>query len=107
MPKFYIESGAIMEIVHSPDFMSAVISIVREYRDRIINEEIRVGEYIAVNERGFVTELAHPRGREHLDVEHVKKRRNRSRIIEHLSPELCLWKDEILFLPLDELVEST
>ena len=107
MPKFYIESGEIMEIVHRPDFMSAVVDVVREYADRIKNGEIRVGDYIAVNELGFVTELANKKGREHLDLEHVRKRRNDSRIIEHLDSGIILLKGEILFLPLDELLDST
>jgi len=54
MPKFYVENGRYERVLDSPDFITAVLTCLKE---DLIGTNKPLGRSITVNERGFITNL--------------------------------------------------
>tara|TARA_R100000808_G_scaffold2804_3_gene10591 strand:- start:102369 stop:102614 length:246 start_codon:yes stop_codon:yes gene_type:complete len=58
MPKFYVESGPLSDVVDAPDSLSACIKAIKRSLKKIKSGEksIKTANIFTVNEKGFLTD---------------------------------------------------
>jgi hypothetical protein len=105
MSKYYIQTGTFRTTIARPNVIQALIGTF----DRLEQENLRhkLGDWIMVDQRGFVYDLLSPESNNLLGIDYLKARRKACREIKLCYPNLGFLssRKETLFFRTKNVVE--